>query len=126
MTMISELRHRITINTIEQAEVADSAETATIFTVVATVYAKLEDLSGIVKYDTKQTGMEISHKITIRYWPGVCSQHWIKLGDRNFQVINVKNTLERNQYQELLVREVFEDEDLFRASEGRADEPVES
>jgi SPP1 family predicted phage head-tail adaptor len=125
MTMIGELRHKITVYVINQREEVGGSGTIPILTEVARLYAKIEDQSGMVKFDTKQIGQEITHKITIRYWPLISSQHWIKLGNRNFEVINVRNFNERSQYLEIMAREVFDDDDSIRASEGRANDPVE-
>ena len=125
MTMVGELRHRITIYVINQREEQGGAGTYTDLTEVARLYAKIEDVTGMVRFDTKQIGTEITHKITIRYWPLISSQHWIKLGDRNFEIINVRNFSERNQYLEIMVREVYDDDDSIRADEGRANDPVE-
>lgn len=126
MTSIGNFRNRISIYTYVQIEEQGGAGVFDDRDLVTTVWGRIEALNGLVSFDTKQIGEEVTHKITIRYWPLICSQHWLKWNGGNFEIKNVKNIDERNQYLELLCRRVFDDSDEARASEAEAQDPVNS
>jgi SPP1 family predicted phage head-tail adaptor len=108
-----------------QIEEAGGAGTYDSFQEIAWVYGKIEAVNGLIQLDTKQIGEEITHKITIRYYPLISTKHAVKMGDRYFEIKNVKNIDERNQYLELLVRENGHFIDTLQVDEP-IDEPLES
>lgn len=102
-----DLRHRINIYTREQIEETDGSGVFTKLTEIAILWAMIKPVSGLTRIDSKQIGEEVTHIITIRYFPLISSEHWLKLDKRNFEIKTVKNIDERNQYLELTVKEVF-------------------
>lgn len=128
---IGSLRHRISLYYIGQIEESGGPNTYTNLTKITDLWGKVEALSGLVRFDTKQIGEELTHKITVRFYKGLSAQNWLKYYDptsevtRNFEIKNIKNIDERNQYLELLVKEVFNDEDDFEAGTGTAGEALE-
>lgn len=124
VTNVGEMRHRITVYTRSQIEESGGAGTYTAFVEVARLWAEFISISGLVRYDTKQIGTEVTHRITIRYYPLISSENWVKLNNRNFEIINVVNVGERNQYLQLMCREVFTDVDPLQAGEA-VDLPLE-
>lgn len=129
---IGSLRHRISLYYISETEEINGADTYRNLTLITNLWAKIEALSGLTRFDTKQVGEEITHKITIRFYNGLSAQNWLKYNDpsmgtqRNFQIINIRNHDERNQYLELLVKEVFLDIDDLNVGDGRVNDPLEN
>lgn len=128
---IGSLRHRISLYYFYQTEETGGPGTYDNMTLIADLWAKIESLTGLMRFDTKQISDGVTHKITIRYYKNLSSQNWMKYVDptmgkvRNFQIMDIRNLDERNQYLELLVKEVGVDDDDFEAGSGSAGQPVE-
>jgi SPP1 family predicted phage head-tail adaptor len=123
-TNIGEMRHRITIFSRSQIEETGGSGTYTQLNEIAILWSDIRSVSGLTRFDTKQIGTEITHRITIRYYQFISSQNWIKFGNRNFEIINVVNIGERNQYLQLMCKEVYIDVDPLQAGES-VDSPLE-
>lgn len=129
---IGSLRHRISLHYIAESEEVGGADTYRNLTLITYLWAKIEALSGLTRFDTKQIGEEITHRITIRFYPGLSAQNWLKYNDpamgtqRNYQIVNIRNNDERNQYLELLVKEVFLDTEDLNVGDGSVNDPLET
>lgn len=124
IVIVGELRHRITILTKVEVEEANGAATLPIYNEIVTVWGSVESIAGLTRIDTKQIGEEITHRITIRYFKNLTSEHWLKFKNRNFVIKNIKNIDERNQYLEIMVQEVFFDVNYLQASIGQVGNPL--
>lgn len=128
---MGDFRFRIALYYRREIEEVGGASTYPINTKIKDLWAKIEALTGIMRFDSKQIGEEITHKIWIRYYKGLSSQNWMKWVDptnnmtRNFMIRNIRDINERHQYLELLVQEVFNDEFTFDAGIGEAGDPLE-
>lgn len=122
--IIGNLRHRIRILRKQEIETEDGFTTMTTYPIVATVWANIESVKGLVRFDTKQVGEEITHKITIRNYPLVTSENWLQYINRKFNIRFVRDADERKQYLELLCQEVFMDDSEFIVGENVAGDPL--
>jgi SPP1 family predicted phage head-tail adaptor len=98
------LRHRITIQSLTEAknELAETEETPAS---VVTLWASVEPLSGRELFLVQQYSSEITHRVRIRYYPGLTPRHQIVFGSRTFNIISIINKEERNIELELLCKE---------------------
>jgi len=92
-----ELRHRIQLVKPTLLQDASGGFEEDQANVVATVYAKIEALSGRELYAAQQKVSEVSHQITIRYMPGIDATLNIRFGGREFQIQYVENPDERTK-----------------------------
>lgn len=105
--MIGELRHRLTIQT--ENPVADGgggqgdpwASPVT----VATVWGRVEPLSGSEGLRAMQLEDRVTHRVTIRYRKGITASQRIKFDSRLFNIRAVINVGERNRWLQLLCEE---------------------
>lgn len=84
------LRSRITI---EKKSFADNGFGGQIETwsALATIWAKVEHLSGRELQLAQQVGPEITYEITIRYRSDVTTNHSIKYGGKYFNIRDIKD-----------------------------------
>jgi len=80
------LRHRIIIvkPTLAQDTAGGWAEDTE--NVVATVWASVEALTGRELYAAQQQVSEVTHKITMRYWPGITANMNVWFQGRQFRI----------------------------------------
>ena len=99
------LRHSVTLQS--QSLTADGAGGATESWVdFVTVRANVEPLSGTEAFQAQQVNDDLSHTVTMRYYPGVTSKMRVKYGTRYFLIESIINTGERNREMILACREV--------------------
>lgn len=99
------LRHRITFLYLakEQDEVGD---TVLVERPWKTVWASVEPLKGREYFEARKIQSEASHKITIRYLPGITPEMKIEFKGRIFDIEGPPiNPEERNEYLEMYVIE---------------------
>jgi SPP1 family predicted phage head-tail adaptor len=104
---IGKLRHRVTI----QAQASPVPRNATgepepSYTDVDTVWAAIEPASGREFYAAEQVNAEVSHKVTIRYYDGLTTDHRLKFGTRIFDINVVRKISEVSARHELLCKEL--------------------
>lgn len=58
---------------------------------VATVWANVEPLTGVEGWQSQQVRPELSHKISIRFYPGLSSTHRLKFGSR---ILNIESVID--------------------------------
>jgi len=99
------LRHRVTIQQLVATDDGYGGITET-WQDVATVWAAVEPLRGTERYRAQQVQAELSHKVTIRYRPGIKPDMRLKYGDRILEIEAVIDVEERHRWLELLCSEV--------------------
>ena len=67
---IGRLRHRLTLQRRTSSENAFN-EASTSYTTIATVWGAVEPISGREFFAAQQTQSEITHRVTLRYMPGI-------------------------------------------------------
>ena len=75
------------------------------WTTVATVWAKISTMTGRELYQAQRIAAEASHKVIIRYYPGVSDSWRVLFGTRKFDINAVLNLDERNAEMHLLCKE---------------------
>lgn len=98
------MRHRVEIQSV--TEVLDThGEAIETWITDAIVWGRVEPLSGAERFQAKTISPETSHRILIRYRPGVTSKHRLVHRDRVLGIESVLNLDERNETLEILARE---------------------
>ncbi|MFQ5774190.1 MAG: phage head closure protein [Kiloniellaceae bacterium] len=106
--MIGRLRHRLTIQAENPAADAGGGQGADPWAdpiTVATVWGRVEPLTGGERLRAMQVQDRLSHRITIRHRPGITPRMRIVFGARVFNVRAVINPEERDRVLELLCEE---------------------
>lgn len=103
---IGRLQHRVQIATYTEAMVPNSVNTAKTFTIVYTVWSRIEAINKKVYFNGVQTDETITHKITIRYQPNITSENWILFAGKFYRVRGVKNMDEKNRWLTLECMEI--------------------
>lgn len=101
-----QLRHRIVIQ--QLAEGRDSAGgIAETWITFVTLPAAVEPLKGREYFQSDQLNAEVSHRIKVRYYPGILPKMRVSWGTRIFRVEAVLNIDERNREIQLMCTEVI-------------------
>lgn len=72
----------------------------------ATLYAHVEPLSGRELFQAQQINDQLTHRITVRYYPGVLSAMRVKYGTRIFIIESIIDVDERHREIQLMTREL--------------------
>lgn len=100
-----QLRHRIAIE--EFTTTRDSmGGTIEAWTTFAPAWAAVEPLNGREFFAAEQVNAEVSHRVTMRYTPGVKTKMRVNHGGRFLLIEAALNIGERNQELQLMCREV--------------------
>ena len=101
---IGELRHRVTL---QRKEITEDAlkQQSEVWTDIATVWARIEPLSGREYFAARQENADISVKIIIRYLPGITTDSRAVFDGRVFEALSVVNPEERCESLILMCRE---------------------
>jgi SPP1 family predicted phage head-tail adaptor len=70
-----------------------------------TVWAAIWPTSAKERVEAMQMGLNTTHRIIIRYWPGVASSWRVKFGTRYFNILGIINHLEVNRLLDLTCEE---------------------
>lgn len=101
---IGKLRHRITL--LKQVnEVNDYGASVQTWRTVATVWAEVRPLSGREYFSAQQVQSEVTTQIWLRYIDGIKPTMKVKFGKREFEIISVLNTKERDVSLQLMCKE---------------------
>lgn len=103
---IGTLRHRIQIQTKTISEDSLKQQTES-WTDVATVWARIEPLSGREYFQARQETAEVSVKVTMRYRNDIVPSMRLRFEDRIFEVLSVINPEERCILLLLMCKEVY-------------------
>lgn len=94
---VGRLRHQVNIALREDVPDGFTDLEAT-FTEVKDVWASLQPVSGATWVGSQQTGTQITHRIVIRFLPGITSDHEITCGSRRFRIRRVSDWEERGRW----------------------------
>lgn len=124
---IKKLNLRVTFTTYGEVEEVDGSGTYKTWQDIATVWAHVKPVKGLVRFDTKQIGEEITHKVITRFFndPNITTEHWIRFRDKHFRIRSVTNVDEANRYYEFMCMEDSELADYFEANIDAAGDPLE-
>jgi SPP1 family predicted phage head-tail adaptor len=100
------LRHRITFQKQTEAQ-NDYGEEIKDWVDEATVWASINPISGKEFFSAEKVSSEVSHKINMRYTPGISPDMRIRFNERFFSIISVINFQERNIELQLLCKELI-------------------
>lgn len=101
-----EFRHVITFQKLENTQNNYGEPTET-WKDILTIRAGIYPLSGREFYAAETVNSEVSHKINIRYMPGLTPDMRIKFVNRYFNIISIINFQERNVMLQLLCKELI-------------------
>jgi SPP1 family predicted phage head-tail adaptor len=91
------LRHRIQIVKPKLTQDATGGTVIDDDSLVASVWAAIEPLTGRELYAAQQMVSEVTHKITIRWMDGIKSNMNVRFGGREFQIQSIQNPDERHK-----------------------------
>ena len=101
---IGKLRHRITL--LKQVnEVNDYGASTQSWKRVATVWADVRPLSGREYVSAQQVQSEVTTQIWLRHIEGIKPTMKVKFGKREFEILSVLNTQERDVSLQLMCKE---------------------
>lgn len=101
---MSLMRERIEVQSRTTTQNAYGEPVAT-WSTLATVWARVEPLSGRELWQAAQVRPDVSHKVTMRHYPGLSPKHRLKLGSRIFNIDSVLNIEERERLHQVLCKE---------------------
>ena len=102
---IGKLRHRITLQK-QVNTVNDYGAAVATWKNVATVWADVRPLSGREYFSTQQVQSEVTTQIWLRHIEGIKPTMKVKFGKREFEILFVLNTQERNVSLQLMCKEI--------------------
>ena len=91
------MRHRVTIQEATETRASDGSVTQA-WSTFAVVYAEIVPLSGSEDYVAQGLNAATVYRISTRYVEGVVPKMRIIWGDREFEIIGVRNLDERNRF----------------------------
>lgn len=103
--IIGRLRHKVIIKSLSQLPDSYGQRLST-WTTRATVWASIEPLRGNERLLAQQIGAEVDTRIVIRYLSGVVPTDRVWFGARIYHITSVLNRDERNEYMELMCKEL--------------------
>lgn len=102
---LSLMRERVEIQSRTLAADSYGGQVAT-WATAATVWGKVEPLSGREAWQAQQVRPDVTHKVTIRAYPGLTPKHRLRVdGSRVFHIESVLNLEERGRVMECACRE---------------------
>lgn len=99
-----DLRHRVTIQQLSALSDGMGGVRET-WQDVATVWAAVEPMEGRERYEAQQIQAELTHRVRLRYRPGITPKMRVVHKGRIFQIEAVINRAERNRELILLCAE---------------------
>jgi SPP1 family predicted phage head-tail adaptor len=92
-----QLRHRVTIAL--RQDVPDAfTDLNTVFSNPEPIWAGLFPVGGATWVGSRQVGDTITHRIVIRFRPGITADHEVSKGDRRFRIRRVSDWEERGRW----------------------------
>ena len=96
MIRAGELRHRVSIMHDDSTEQDTFGQPVEDEHCVATVWAKVESLSGLELIRAQQVAGEVTHQVTIRHYPGLTNRHWFNFQNMRLDINHIDNVEFRN------------------------------
>ncbi len=103
------LRHRITFQRFdgESDDYGDPLEADdSHWTDVATTWAAIDPVSGRELYAAEQSQSEVTHKVRLRYRPGLTTAMRISRGKRRFKILSIIDWEERHESLLMMCKEL--------------------
>ena len=97
-----ELRHLVTIQSSTYTQDAYGEPTSGKFAPVCQVHAKIEPFRGREAFEARQVVSDVTHKVTMRYFPDLTSTMQLEHNGRTLRIQQITNLEERNVVHELL------------------------
>jgi SPP1 family predicted phage head-tail adaptor len=94
---IGSLRHRIQIQQATETRATDGSISQA-WSNFAAARAEIVPLNGSESYVAQGLSAGVHHRITTRYIPGVVPKMRVLWGDREFDIVTVRNIDERNRW----------------------------
>lgn len=101
---IGKLRHRVTIEQVTEAQDTDGSVIET-WSAFAIGQASIEPISGREYFAAQSTQADVTHRVSLRYLPGITPKMRVTFGSRVFDILSVINVDERNRELQLMCRE---------------------
>ncbi len=96
MISAGNLRHQITIEQVVEGRDSFNAVTEE-WVPIVTLWASVEPIRGREFFEAQRVNAEISHRIKVRYYPGITSKMRARFGERIFRIEAALNIEERNR-----------------------------
>ena len=71
------------------------------------IYCSIEPIRGREFFSADTINAEVSHRIRMRYLPGIHPKHRISYCNRTFDIVAVINVNERNKDMEIMAKELI-------------------
>ena len=101
------LRQRVQIKTPVEARNA-YGERITTWSTLATVWAAVEPIRGREFFEAETVQAEITHRVILRYYPGIVPRYRVVFEGRVLEIQAVINVDERSRELQLMCRELVE------------------
>lgn len=101
---ISDLRHRIEIQSLVKT-IDDQGGYTSSWVTLMTVWAKIENTTGVEAVFAQRLDANYDHKISIRNATGITPEMRVLFDNRKFQIKSVSRIEERRWWIEILARE---------------------
>lgn len=95
---VPSLRHRIEIQSVTRTEDGAGGFGPRVWSKFTDAWASIDPVSAWEKFQASQMETPITHKIVMRYQPGIITAQRIKFGERYFNIVEVLNIEERNVF----------------------------
>ncbi len=99
------INRRVTIQAVTDTTDAGGGRAQT-WAMLATVWARVEPLSGDERARAEQVAADLSHRVTVRYRDDVTPRHRLLYGSRVLKILAVRDADEKHERLELLCAEV--------------------
>lgn len=102
---IGDLRHRVIIEQPVRERRPDGSYSESWETRVA-AWARVEPLTGREFWAAAEVNSQVTHRVTMRYRPGLTTRNRLRFRERTLNIASVLNPDERNQVLQLMCEEV--------------------
>lgn len=98
------LRHRIEVQSAQESRGGTGGVTQAWVT-DATRWGAIEPLTGSEMIEAQRTDARMTHRITMRYFPGLTAANRLKNGDQTFGIVSIVNTELRDRETIVMAKE---------------------
>ena len=98
------LRHELVIQSASESRGTDGAVVKT-WSTFATVWGSVNPIRAREQLQSGQLQADVTHKLLLRYLPGLTHEHRIMVDGRVFEIVSLMNVAEADQVMEVLAVE---------------------
>lgn len=69
-----------------------------VFSGAATAWALVDTVNGLSVFDSTNTEVKVSHSFVINYDVDITAENWVRLNDKNYDIITTENLQERGEF----------------------------